>query len=207
MFNWFGWAALGLLLAYLACFFWGNARSAQAAGRSVWLFGTARGRDRWAAVGFRAAFALSFLGPIAWLAFPGLHKLDPLWTEGGFPLIGLAGVGLACGGALLAIVAQVSMGASWRVGVQTGATGDLVSSGLFRFSRNPTFVGQAALLAGVALAIPSVPTILAALLFLWSATNQIRSEEAALRQSLGQEYARYAATVPRWIGLPRMGAK
>ena len=95
------------------------------------------------------------------------------------------------------------MGSSWRVGVVSGATGELVSGGLYRFSRNPTFVGQAALLAGVALAVPSIPTILAPILFLWSTVTQVRSEEAALRQSLGPDYDRYAASVPRWIGLRR----
>jgi protein-S-isoprenylcysteine O-methyltransferase Ste14 len=93
------------------------------------------------------------------------------------------------------------MGSSWRVGVVGGETGDLVSGGLYRFSRNPTFVGQAALLVGVALTVPSIPTILAPILFLWSASTQVRSEEAALRAALGPDYDRYAASVPRWIGI------
>ena len=122
-------------------------------------------------------------------------------------MLGLIGIFIASLGAMVAFAAQMSMGTSWRVGVVSGATGDLVSGGLFRFSRNPTFVGQTALLSGVALAVPSAPTILAPLLFLWSAAIQIRSEEAAMRQSLGPEYDRYAASVPRWIGLRRGGAK
>ena len=201
-----GWASLALLFAYLAFFFWGNLRASEAAGRPVWLFGQARGRDRWAALGFRTAFALAFFGPLVWMVLPGLHKLDPLWTEGQFPYLGALGFAAACGGALIAMVAQISMGASWRVGVKDGATGDLVSGGVFRFSRNPTFVGQALLLAGVALAIPAVPTILAPVLFLWSASTQVRSEEAALRAAIGPEYKTYMATVPRWVGLQRKGA-
>lgn len=134
-----------------------------------------------------------------------LHKVDPLWTEGNAIVLGLIGIFIAGLGAMVAFAAQMSMGSSWRVGVVGGETGDLVSGGLYRFSRNPTFVGQAALLAGVALAIPAVPTILAPLLFLWSAATQVRSEEAALRQALGADYERYAASVPRWIGLRRRG--
>lgn len=196
----FGWAALALLFGYLALFFWGSAIATQAAGRPVWLFGRATGKDRWAAFGFRAAFVLAFFGPLFWLAWPFLHKADPLWTEGSSVVLGLAGVFLAGSGAMVAFAAQMSMGASWRVGVAAGATGELISGGLYRFSRNPTFAGQALLLLGVALAIPSVPTALAPLIFLWSARVQVRSEEAALRQSLGAEYDRYAASVPRWIG-------
>ena len=203
MISGFGWAALALLFGYLALFFWGSAIAAQAAGRPVWLFARATGRDRLAAAGFRAAFALAFFGPLLWLALPVLHKVDPFWTEGRAVVLGLTGIFIAGLGAMVAFAAQMSMGTSWRVGVVTGQTGSLVSGGLYQFSRNPTFVGQLALLTGVALAVPAVPTILAAILFFWSAATQVRSEEAALRQSLGSDYDRYAASVPRWIGLRR----
>ena len=203
MMSGFGWAALALLFAYLSLFFWGSAVAAQAAGRPVWLFGRATGRDRLAAFGFRAAFALAFFGPLLWLALPLLHKVAPFWTEGNALTLGMIGIFIAGLGAMVAFAAQMSMGTSWRVGVVSGQTGNLVSGGLYQFSRNPTFVGQFALLAGVALAVPAVPTILAAILFLWSATTQVRSEEAALRQSLGPDYDRYAASVLRWIGLRR----
>ena len=182
-------------------FFWGSALAAQAAGRPVWLFARAKGRDQLAAIGFRAAFALAFFGPLLWLAVPMLHKVDPLWTEGNAIVLGLIGIFIAGLGAMVAFAAQMSMGSSWRVGVVGGETGDLVSGGLYRFSRNPTFVGQAALLVGVALTVPSIPTTLAPILFLWSASTQVRSEEAALRAALGPEYDRYAASVPRWIGI------
>lgn len=206
MTNLYGWASISLLLAYLALFFWGNLRAAEAAGKPVWLIGQASGRDHWAALGFRAAFAMAFFGPLVWISLPLLHNLDPLWTEGYFPALGAFGFAAAGSGTLIAVVAQVSMGASWRVGVKMGATGDLVSGGIFRFSRNPTFVGQFLLLSGVALAVPSFPTILASLLYLWSASTQIRSEETALRAAIGLEYEIYMASVPRWIGLPRKAA-
>lgn len=203
MISGFGWAALALLFGYLALFFWGSALAAQAAGKPVWLFARATGRDRLAAMGFRAAFALAFFGPLLWLAVPTLHKIDPLWTEGRAVPLGLTGVFFAGLGAMVAFGAQMSMGSSWRVGVVGGETGDLVTGGLYRFSRNPTFVGQAALLAGVGLAVPSVPTFLAPMLFLWSARTQVRSEEAALHVAIGPNYDRYAASVPRWIGINR----
>lgn len=203
MVSGFGWAALALLFGYLALFFWGSAIAARAAGQPVWLFAQARGRDRLAALGFRTAFALAFFGPLIWLALPVLHKLDPFWTEGGAAALGLTGIFIAGLGAMIAFAAQMSMGTSWRVGVARGAVGDLVSGGLYRYSRNPTFVGQAALLAGVALAVPAIPTILAPVLFLCSAIVQVRSEEAVLRAAAGPDYDRYAAAVPRWFGLPK----
>lgn len=206
MISGFGWATVAVLAGYLMLFFWGSALAAQAAGQPVWLFAQAKGRDRLAATGFRLAFVLAFFGPLFWLALPVLHKADPFWTEGKALSLGLIGIFIAGLGAMVAFAAQMSMGASWRVGVVPGATGNLVSSGLYRISRNPTFVGQAALLAGVALAVPSLPTLIAPLLFLWSAATQIRSEEAALRDAMGPEYDRYSAAVPRWIGIPKRAA-
>lgn len=82
MISGFGWAVLVLIFGYLALFLWGIAIAADASGRSVWLFGRASGRDRWAAFGFRAAFVVALFGPLFWLAWPILHKADPLWTEG-----------------------------------------------------------------------------------------------------------------------------
>lgn len=203
MLHAFGWAALIILGVYLGLFFWGGVLAARSAGRSIWLFGAATGRDRWAAFGFRAAFALSFAGPLIWLIVPFLHKVDPLWTEGRLPLLGLLGLVLCAVGAMMAFAAQLSMGSSWRVGVKAGETGALVQGGLFRFSRNPTFLGQLLLLVGVALAIPAFPAVAGVAVFFWSASVQIRSEEAVLSASNGDDYRAFQASVPRWIGIPK----
>ncbi len=200
MISLFGWAAIALLVGYLALFDWGNALASRAVGRSVWLFGQARGTDRIAAFGFRGSFALAFFGPMLWLAIPFLHKADPLWTEGNYLALGFIGVFLAAVGSMVAFAAQMSMGASWRVGVPATEAGALVQAGLFRVSRNPTFLGQAMILAGVALAVPSLPTALSVMMFLASASLQIRSEEAVLTRTLGQVYRTYCEQVPRWIG-------
>lgn len=194
-------AALLVLVLYLLAFFGGTALAARAAGRPVWLFGQARGLDRLAAMGFRASFALGLLAPLIWALVPGLARLDPLWSPG---LSGLAlpGVMLSVAGAMLGFAAQMAMGASWRVGVSEGAVGALVSGGLYTISRNPTFVGQGALLAGVACAVPSLPGILAVLLFFIAASVQIRTEEAFLARTHGAEFAAFARRTPRWLGWP-----
>jgi protein-S-isoprenylcysteine O-methyltransferase Ste14 len=57
------------------------------------------------------------------------------------------------------------------------------------------------------MAVPAIPTILAPLMFLWSASTQVRSEEAALRASIGPDYDQYTASVPRWIGIKSKAAE
>lgn len=198
-----GWIGFGILATYLAGFSWGTAEAARAEGRPVWLFGRASGVARLAAFGFRTAFVLALAGPLLWLAVPMLHGGDPLWVRGNHTLLGVIGAIMAATGAALAFAAQMSMGGSWRVGVAPGEAGALVTDGLYRISRNPTFLGQVVLLAGVALAIPSLPTTLAPILFLWSASVQIREEERVLRAAHGAAYDRWAARVPRWIGKAR----
>lgn len=81
-----------------------------------------------------------------------------------------------------------------------GALGALVTEGLYRVSRDPVFAGQRLLLAGVALAVPSVPTALAVVLFWGSAQAQIRTEEDLLEQRHGEVYRAYQIRVPRWVG-------
>lgn len=197
----FGFATLGVLALYLVLFFMASSWAARAAGRSVWLFGRATGRDRLAALGFRAAFALALLGPLLQAAIPAFQSIDPLWIEPSSTLWSVPGHFLAIAGAMLAWAGQVAMGASWRVGVTEDALGELVTEGLYRLSRNPVFAGQVLLLAGVALAVPSVPTALAVLLFWRSARGQIMTEERLLEESFGDAYRTYCARVPRWIDM------
>lgn len=191
-----GWATLGVLALYLLALAGLGRLAARAAGRPVWLFGRAQGRDRLAALAFRTAFALALLGPLVGAAWPGSGPLG--WVVPA-PLL-LGGHLVAVAGALLALAAQASMGASWRVGVQEGATGALVTGGLFDLSRNPTFVGQGVLLAGMALALPSLATGLAVVLFVFAARTQVVSEERALAAALGEPYRAYQNQVPRWLG-------
>lgn len=102
--------------------------------------------------------------------------------------------------ALIIAVAQIQMGASWRVGVPKEGPGALVTHGLFAWSRNPIFVGL--LGAMLALFIWSPHILTAALLAaIWTLTLvQVRIEEEALREKHGDDYEHYAAHVGRWFG-------
>jgi protein-S-isoprenylcysteine O-methyltransferase Ste14 len=81
----------------------------------------------------------------------------------------------------------------------------LVVSGLYRFVRNPMYVGVVAAVIGQALWFRSADVALyAALLWLAFHLRVLLYEEPRLTQSFGGTYVQYCADVPRWIPRPRL---
>lgn len=76
----------------------------------------------------------------------------------------------------------------------------LVTSGVFRLSRNPIYLGDALVLAGVILAwdVPvALPLLLGFILVIQH--RFILAEEAALRAAFATDYAAWAAKTRRWL--------
>ena len=81
----------------------------------------------------------------------------------------------------------------------------LVISGIYAHTRNPMYVGNITIVAGLALASNSWPTLLVALpLVLFAYVAIVAAEENYLRGKFGAAYDEYCSNVPRW--LPRLGA-
>lgn len=79
-------------------------------------------------------------------------------------------------------------------------TKKLVVAGLYKFSRNPMYVGVTLILIGEAIFFQSVELGIY-LLFVFIAFNlfTILIEEPRLRRDFGEEYKRYCEKVKRWI--------
>ena len=76
----------------------------------------------------------------------------------------------------------------------------LVTDGLYRFSRNPMYLGMALVLMGVAALFGSLASFGMVLLFVgWIDTQFIRREEEMLCTQFGQDWLEYKARVRRWI--------
>ncbi len=76
----------------------------------------------------------------------------------------------------------------------------LVTHGIFAYSRNPIYLGMALFLIALAVALASPMALVGAVFFVGYITLfQIRPEEAMLREKFGEAYARYCATVRRWV--------
>ena len=105
-------------------------------------------------------------------------------------------------GTCLIVAARVSLnraGTTWRP-TEPGRTTALVTSGVYRISRNPTYLGMQIVLLGWAVVLASPAAFLVSALFVAYITHfQIRPEELVLSVSLGQDYRDYSKRVRRWI--------
>lgn len=110
-----------------------------------------------------------------------------------------AGVALFAVGLLAVALAQGTMGASWRVGTDPDESTALVTTGLFRWTRNPIFAGMTVCLAGVAITSRSWPAAAAVALFVVGIELQVRLvEEPYLRRVHGTAFRAYEQRAGRF---------
>lgn len=76
----------------------------------------------------------------------------------------------------------------------------LVTSGIYRFTRNPMYLGLFLILVAWAVFLGNLLVMFFPFLFIWVLTElQIKPEEAALQKKFGQEYVYYKQSVRRWL--------
>lgn len=112
-----------------------------------------------------------------------------------------AGVALMAGGASLCVAGMSRFASSSQI---SGTDlGQLATTGIYRYTRNPQYVGYLAFLAGLGLARRASAVLglagAAALVFRW----WVPVEERHLERAFGDAYRRYHAASPRWLGRPR----
>lgn len=111
------------------------------------------------------------------------------------------GMGIGAVGVAVFITAVITMRDSWRAGVSKTDKTELVTSGIFAFSRNPAFLGFDLLYIGILLMffnwVLLAASIFAALMFHLQIVNV---EEDFLLESFGEEYLNYRKQVNRYFG-------
>lgn len=133
---------------------------------------------------------------LAWwqkTAFPFGLGFGPVWAD----LLG----GLLVGGGIILMVLAVYEMRRHRTTVIPHLEADrLVTSGIFKRTRNPIYLGDSMLLLGMilywdaVLALPLVP------LFVWIIEKRfIEPEESRLRRKFVAEFARYSQQTRRWL--------
>jgi len=125
-----------------------------------------------------------YLAPIRWLEYTSLVYL---------------GLGLLLLSFFWTFSAQAKMGNSWRIGIDTAHKTELVQSGIFKFSRNPVFLGMRLTLLGLFFILPNAPTFAIFLIGGMLMQIQVRLEEEFLAKTHGEAYQEYCMQTRRWI--------
>jgi len=138
----------------------------------------------WLALHVAAAWLLSYLSPALFGALGG-------WF----------GKALVALGALIMVVAVAQMALHRTTIIPRRDPSALVTSGLFRLSRNPIYLADAIILLGAILWLDAVLALPLVLSFTWLIqTRFIRDEEARLTLAFGPEFDLWAMRTRRWIG-------
>lgn len=111
--------------------------------------------------------------------------------------VGLGFLGVAAGVAGILAFQRAHTTADPRKPARTTA---LVTSGIYRYSRNPMYLGVLLVLAGWAVLLGNPVSALGVLVYvLYISRYQIYPEERQLLETFGAGFLKYKATVRRWI--------
>jgi protein-S-isoprenylcysteine O-methyltransferase Ste14 len=120
------------------------------------------------------------------------------------PLVAV-GTSLLFGGTLLMVIAQLNLGASWRIGIEQAARPGLVTSGFYRLCRNPIYLTLFIVLAGFTVLVPTWLSAAALLGAIIGIRRHVVDEESYLTRTYGDAYRTYARQVGRFLpGLGRL---
>ena len=108
---------------------------------------------------------------------------------------------LAAGGGLMVAAAASMFAARTTINpMKPARASKLVTGGVFRWSRNPIYLGDLLILAALAVWLGQIVNLALLPAFVaYIGRFQIRAEERALAARFGAEYAAYRARVRRWL--------
>ena len=104
-------------------------------------------------------------------------------------------------GFLIGIFALIAMRNSWRVGIKYDQKTDLVTTGIYRLSRNPYFFSYDMLILGYILIFPSIILITLYVALAITFHKMILEEEKYLETVHGDSYTNYKLKVGRYLTL------
>lgn len=143
----------------------------------------------WPPVWTAAAVGLAWLSGLL-LPWPVLGRAGPALGA----VLVLAGLGLMTAAAGQMLRARTTV-------IPRRAPSALVTGGVFRFSRNPIYLGDALVVAGAILWFQLPWALPLVAVFAWVIeTRFIAAEEARLIEGFGAEYGLWAGQVRRWVG-------
>ena len=109
--------------------------------------------------------------------------------------LALLGIALAAAGVIEFRRAQTTVNP-----MDPSSTSALVTGGVYRFTRNPMYLGFVFILSGWGAFLSNAATVLVVAGFIFYLTRfQIVPEERALERAFGEDFRAYRAVVRRWL--------
>ena len=116
------------------------------------------------------------------------------------------GIAFSTVGVLVGIAGEVVLGEQFRVALPRENT-KLITTGIYRYTRNPCVLGVDLFVLGTLLIAPSLLALLAVVLNLIGYHLQVQAEEQYLLQTHGAEYEAYCARTGRFLPQIRRSAR
>ena len=115
-------------------------------------------------------------------------------------VIRVIGLCLSGAGSLIFAVAVWTMRDSWRAGIPEQDKTEMVTDGIYQYSRNPAFLGFDLMYIGLVLTFFNGILLVVTLLAVIMLHLQILQEEAFLSTVFGYSYLNYKSQVYRYLG-------
>jgi protein-S-isoprenylcysteine O-methyltransferase Ste14 len=131
-------------------------------------------------------YSILFFAMVAYSVFLPL-ELGTVWFYAGF-VIYLLGV----------IIETMAM-----LNFFTTAVDKPVNKGIYRFSRNPMYLGMFLIFLGTSIACVSLIFLMLTIIFMILSHVVVVYEERFCTQKYGDSYQEYLNRIPRWIGIPK----
>lgn len=127
--------------------------------------------------------------------YAGVGNIDAAWLLVVAVIVGAAGVLLMLAAVMSFITAKTTINP-----FKPANASRLITTGVFRLSRNPIYLADLLLLAAFAAWLGNVFNVVFLATFVWYINRfQIAPEEQALTARFGDNYAAYCARVRRWV--------
>ena len=149
----------------------------------------------------KSIHTVEVLMSIATLAAPIAQLLSIAFGWSHLPAgVRLTGFCVGMLGDTIFLLSVLCMKDSWRAGIPDKDTTELVTTGIYRFSRNPAFLGFDLMYVGVLLLYGNLLTLGFSVFAIVMLHLQILQEERYLVNTFGVPYQEYCRHVSRYLG-------
>ncbi|MDR2434909.1 MAG: isoprenylcysteine carboxylmethyltransferase family protein [Treponema sp.] len=170
-------------------------------GIKVWVIGTSTKKTS-EIILERILLPIALLTSFVFIIITALHiKLPAIISNYLINIIWIKYIGIIfCYiGLIIFLFALISFGKAWRIGIDENNTNELITTGMFKYSRNPIFLFMDLYFLGIMLIYPNIIFILLATGTIIGIHLQILREEKFLSSKFGEKYIEYKNRTGRYI--------